>query len=481
MGRPRNVFSFQGEISGIEYLAWGVLFFAIKYPVDWLVATVWFGKTWSPFSYFLPVANPLYANAATLDFWAVMIAVSCPFIWIGLALTVQRLRTLGVPLPWAFVFFVPFVRMMFFALLVLLQPAADGPATDTTDAAAPPLNPLRRTVSTAMIRAMARPKPVPPAILDSLIPRGKYTCMLAAFLYSVATSLIVYALCTQMGAGHGNTVMLGVPFLLGYLTVAMIEHRRPLTFLGAIGTAWLSVLVCIGIPMCITIIGIYCALMVLPIAFFLAGLGAAVAHLTRTLASMQTEGKVLCVGLLPLLLLHDVFVSIPRPGERSVVSVVAVGAAPEVVWKNVVSFPPIRDEVRPGALFRLLALPRLVRAEIAGSGVGARRRCVFDTGVFVEPIEVWEPGRELTFGVVAQPGHLDRDVRVHRGQFKLSRNPDGTTRLEGTTWFSVTIWPQWYWTAWVDAIIHAIHLRALDHIKGLSEGRARVAPRSGGA
>jgi len=36
-----------------------------------------------------------------------------------------------------------------------------------------------------------------------------------------------------------------------------------------------------------------------------------------------------------------------------------------------------------------------MRAEIVGNGQGAERRCVFSTGAFVEPIEVWDEPRRL--------------------------------------------------------------------------------------
>ncbi|GDY12422.1 hypothetical protein LBMAG53_13000 [Planctomycetota bacterium] len=42
-------------------------------------------------------------------------------------------------------------------------------------------------------------------------------------------------------------------------------------------------------------------------------------------------------------------------------------------------------------------------------------------------------------------------------------------RLEGRTWYSVEVHPQWYWRLWSDVIIHRIHRRVLDHIKQLAE------------
>ncbi|HKZ79726.1 MAG TPA: hypothetical protein VJ124_15745 [Pyrinomonadaceae bacterium] len=124
-----------------------------------------------------------------------------------------------------------------------------------------------------------------------------------------------------------------------------------------------------------------------------------------------------------------------------------------------------------------------MRAEISGSGVGAIRRCVFSTGAFVEPIEVWEQPRQLEFGVIAQPPvmeewspyqhlappHLENYLVSRRGRFALTPLQDGRTLLEGTTWYQNRFWPAPYWHIWSDYIIHRIHQRVLIHIKEVSE------------
>ena len=127
-----------------------------------------------------------------------------------------------------------------------------------------------------------------------------------------------------------------------------------------------------------------------------------------------------------------------------------------------------------------------LRAEIQGRGVGAVRHCVFSTGPFVEPIEVWDEPQLLKFSVTKNPApmqewtpyreihppHLDGFLASRGGQFKLIRQPGGATRLEGTTWYQHHMWPVGYWQAWSDAIIHRIHLRVLNHVKHLSEQEA---------
>jgi hypothetical protein len=111
------------------------------------------------------------------------------------------------------------------------------------------------------------------------------------------------------------------------------------------------------------------------------------------------------------------------------------------------------------------------------------RRCEFTTGSFVEPIEVWDPPRELTFAVTsspdpmrewtlwngARPPHLDGYLQSTRGQFLLLDLPGGGTRLIGRTWYRTNMVPEAYWRLWADAIIHTIHMRVLRHVADLSE------------
>jgi hypothetical protein len=127
------------------------------------------------------------------------------------------------------------------------------------------------------------------------------------------------------------------------------------------------------------------------------------------------------------------------------------------------------------------------RAEILGNGPGAERHCVFSTGAFVEPIEVWDEPRRLKFSVTSnpapmeewtpyshiEPSHLHGFLVSTGGQFLLTPLPNGGTQLEGTTWYRHTLWPAAYWRLWSDAIIHQIHLRVLLHIRAEAEKHLR--------
>jgi uncharacterized protein YndB with AHSA1/START domain len=165
--------------------------------------------------------------------------------------------------------------------------------------------------------------------------------------------------------------------------------------------------------------------------------------------------------------------------ERVVLSAVEIDAPPERVWPNVVAFTEL-DEV-PQWFFQLgIAYP--VRARIEGRGVGAVRHCEFSTGAFVEPITAWEEPSRLAFDVRSQPPpmtewspyralhppHLDSTMLSRRGEFRLVELPGGRTRLEGRTWYTLSLYPSTYWAPWADLLVHRIHERVLRHIERLS-------------
>lgn len=85
------------------------------------------------------------------------------------------------------------------------------------------------------------------------------------------------------------------------------------------------------------------------------------------------------------------------------------------------------------------------------------------------------PMRELSPYRI-NPPHLHGFLQSEAGQFRLMALADGSTMLEGTTWYRHNLWPEKYWQLWSDYIIHKIHLRVLDHIRRLSQGESEKVP-----
>jgi len=218
--------------------------------------------------------------------------------------------------------------------------------------------------------------------------------------------------------------------------------------------------------------------MAAPLGLLLAALGGAVGYLVQRRPESASEARSITLGLIvaiPILMGIEFRFS-PEPPLFAVHTAVEIDAPPEAVWQQVVAFTPIPDPEE--WLFRWgIAYP--VRAEIRG----AVRRCVFSTGAFEEPIEIWQEARLLKFSVTSNPPpmkeltpyaslhppHLDNFLVSRRGQFLLERLPRDRTRLEGTTWYHHHLWPAGYWRIWSDFIIHRIHLRVLEHVKRLAE------------
>ena len=73
------------------------------------------------------------------------------------------------------------------------------------------------------------------------------------------------------------------------------------------------------------------------------------------------------------------------------------------VWKYVTDVDV--TEYRLPAVFKLLGVPRPLRAELQGEGVGARRTAWFDNGKrFVQSVTEWKPPNSLRFSFTADPG-----------------------------------------------------------------------------
>src|SRR5688572_22550713 len=137
-----------GRIGPAAFLGIGVSLFALKFMIDRVVATIGFGRGWSVVNYLIP--NETYAlpslPPAERTFYLTMIAVALPFVWIGIVVTLRRLRDAGLPRSLVALFFVPAVNLLFFTALSVLPTARPRRADDDGDgdgdgkgAAAPPL------------------------------------------------------------------------------------------------------------------------------------------------------------------------------------------------------------------------------------------------------------------------------------------------------------------------------------------------------
>jgi uncharacterized membrane protein YhaH (DUF805 family) len=452
-----DLWRWDGELNRGTYLFWGLLLAVVKYNLDRLVAVVGFGQQWSVFKWstlqFYLWQSPW--NEVERPYFLVLLAVSLPFIWIGTILTLRRLRTLGWQPFWVLLFFVPVVKLMFFALLCLLRSEREG-AVKTSPHWARRIEPILPTSTVG-------------------------SAFLAIFLTAVL-ALSGAWLGTGIFRDYGWSIFVGLPFCMGLLASLIHALREERSLGGCLLVANTTVLLVGAGLLLFAMEGIICLLMAAPIACGIASIGGVLGYVVQKQFSWRDESPRLFCSLLVLapLAMGIEHVAPPALPLLSVKTSVVVNAPPEIVWHNVVSFaelPPPREMI-----FKLgVAYP--IRAEIFGCGAGAVRHCNFSTGPFVEPIEVWDEPHLLKFSVTqnpepmqewtpyreVHPAHLDGYLESRAGQFRLVPLDDGRTLLEGTTWYYHRLWPAAYWKVWSDHIIHTIHKRVLNHVKELSE------------
>jgi len=449
----------RGEINRRDYLRWCLLLMGVKLVFDYFLAYVVFEQPWSPIYYFYPPTIDQRDPRAETNFLFWMVVLGLPFACSGIMLTLRRLRAAGWSRLLCLLFFVPVLNVLFFILLCV------APERPTSGASTVPPMPGR-------LRAWMPENPWLSALLSVII-----TTVLGVGLTFLGEEILQqYAL----------SLFVLSPFALGLVASLVHGARRPRSFGACVSVTLMSVLL-IGVALLLVAFeGIICLLMALPLALPLALLGCTVGYLIQRDEGNQPgiPPTVSTMALaLPLLMLFD-HAGNPTPTLFAVSSTVEIAAPPEVVWRNVIEFrelpPPTERLFHTG-----IAYP--IRAIIHGHGVGAIRYCLFTTGPFVEPIEVWDEPHLLRFGVTVNPApmdewspythlrppHLDGYFVSEHGQFKLTLLPNGHTRLEGTTWYRDHLWPEAYWRPWSDYIIHRIHLRVLNFIKSESEEQAK--------
>ena len=101
----------------------GLVGFALKHNLDRLVATSVFHRPWGLFNYWVPlrdVARITALRSGDAIFLETMVVLALPFVWVGVALTLKRLRSANLPSQLVLLFFVPFLNLLFFLLLCLI-------------------------------------------------------------------------------------------------------------------------------------------------------------------------------------------------------------------------------------------------------------------------------------------------------------------------------------------------------------------------
>jgi len=436
-------FGLKAPVGQRFYLQSGFGLMLVKYTLDAVVIYLVTGRVWTGLDYLSPLLVTrkglmTQSSHALLMVW--LLLTTLPFIWIGASMSVRRAMDAGLRPRTGLYFFMPFINYLFMLLLCVLPSRGPPPVTRTEEA-------------------------------------NKVKSALLGVAVSVVISVGMVLFSVFVLHEYAAALFVGTPFLAGASSAFFLNRGgdagRPRTF----GVASLAVAISGGMLLLFALEGVMCLAMAFPLAWMVALVGAALGRMV----ALQTSAPVLPLTMVLLMLpllggAESLRTELPL---REVATSVEIDAPPEQVWPHVIGFSELPPP--PQWFFRLgIAYPQ--RARIEGAGVGAVRHCEFSTGPFVEPITRWEPPTRLSFDVTAQPRgmkelspynvvhapHLDNYLQSRQGEFRLVALPGGRTRLEGSTWYEVAIFPQAYWTPWSDGLIHAIHVRVLEHIARLS-------------
>jgi hypothetical protein len=285
---------------------------------------------------------------------------------------------------------------------------------------------------------------------------------------------------------YGAALFVGAPTIGGFVSGFLYARWYRPKIWGAILAAMLSLLIAGVVVIAFALEGLVCLAMALPFVMLGsvmgAGIGCVLERCVPGGAGPPMAGALL---LLPCAIAVEGINPLPTVEPAPVESSIIVDATADVVWRHVVAFPPLP---RPTEWIFRFGVAAPMGAVIDEEGKGAVRRCIFTTGSFIEPIETWDPPRELSFAVSSSPDpmtewtlwdgprppHLDGFLQSTRGQFLLEALPGGRTRLMGRTRYRTNMAPERYWRLWADPIIHVIHMRVLRHVASLSERADRA-------
>jgi hypothetical protein len=256
-----------------------------------------------------------------------------------------------------------------------------------------------------------------------------------------------------------------LPLIVGLVAAwfwRRLNRSLAITFLDAL---WVSLL---GLAASAAVLreGVVCLVIVFPAlyAFILSGLLLGRIWFRRNHTTLQ-------LSIFPFLILLTLTDAFCGSEQRAMVTdEILIHTTVDKVWPHVLAFSEIPD--RPDYWIFRLGLPYPTQTTNGGNFVGADRQCMFSNGIVIkERVAEFVPRERLTFDIVEQPTHPEAygHITLHRGQFVLHDNGNGTTTLTGSSWYTLHVRPLWYFDLWTRDMTRAVHLRVMNHIRRLAE------------
>ena len=313
---------------------------------------------------------------------------------------------------------------------------------------------------------MDTPPPLPPRNLT-------WSILLGTLIANAIGGSLLCGVVWLVGAykGHDATALIAwpsfflIPFLVGMIAAWFwrgLNRTLGWSFLDAL---WVTL---VGLAAAAIVLreGVVCLVIVSPAlyVFILCGILLGRVWFRPNYSKLQ-------LTIFPLLALITLGESVYHSERPAVVTDrILIQAPPAKVWPHVLAFPEIPDA--PDYWIFRLGLPYPTTTTNGGNFVGADRQCIFSNGVVIkERVAEFVPKEKLTFNVAEQPSDPEAygHITLHRGQFILQDNHDGTTTLIGSSWYTLHVRPRWYFDLWTRDMTRAVHFRVMNHIRRLAE------------
>ena len=235
----------RGTLHGEEYVGAGLFLAAVKISLDFAVhslLSIFSGNDVARTPVFGFWFMEIPATVGELLPLVPYIILALPFCWLGIGLTLARLRDARLPSPWILLFFVPAVNMLLFTILCVI-PSASSAETDSSEDA-------------------------------TWIPKSRAGIAVSSIALTSALGLVTILVGAGIFKSYGTPLFMGLPFMLGFISSSLYSIATKRTLRECLGISFLC-LVAVGILLVALMVeGIICLAVLFPIAALLSSIGA---------------------------------------------------------------------------------------------------------------------------------------------------------------------------------------------------------------
>lgn len=290
-------------------------------------------------------------------------------------------------------------------------------------------------------------------------------------VFAVAVGALIFGV-------YGYGLFVVSPFLIGVTTAFLANRKEDIGDGASIILAFFAAALGGIALVAVALEGIICVVLAAPLAAVVAIPGAMLGRAMAMSGRRRPQHSLMSVAFLPIVFLSEQ--ALPPSATIDTHQSIEVAAPVDAVWRSVIHMDNI--DGKPALPFRLgVAYP--VSARILGEGVGAKRLGIFSTGVAVERVTQWQPGRRLSFEVLSDPPamhELSPYREVHAPHvvgyfhttlttFELTPMADGRTRVALSTSHELKLDPVLYWLPLARWVVSQDDARVLNHIRAQAE------------